>query len=151
MFWVRSDLESRKKVRVFNFQRGLFWVRSDLESRKKVRVFNFLGWGLFWVRSDLESRKKVRVFNLGGGGVLGKVRLGLWEEFHFWVGRGGCSGTKSQNTRVFWGIWSKISGSLACWCITDSLSHVETNKVRDLLQQFSFLHFRYYYVVTDFL
>ena len=33
--------------------------------------------------------------------VLGKVRLGLWEEFHFW-GRGGvgCSGTKSQNRGV---------------------------------------------------
>ena len=84
---------------------------------------------MFWVRSDLESRKKVRVFNFfGGGGVLGKVKLGLWEEFHFWEV---CSGTKSQNTRVFWGIYSKISGSLACWCITVSLSHttyVETNK-----------------------
>ena len=37
---------------------------------------------MFWVRSDLESRKKVRVFNFWGG-VLGKVGLGLWEEFHF--------------------------------------------------------------------
>ena len=34
----------------------------------------------------------------------------------------------NPRTGVFWGIWSKISGSLACWCITDSLSHVETNK-----------------------
>ena len=53
----------------------MFWVRSDLESRKKVRVFNLRG--VFWVRSDLESRKKVRVFNFQGGGVLGKVRFGI--------------------------------------------------------------------------
>ena len=45
----------------------MFWVRSDFESRKKVRFFNFRGGG-FWVRSDLESRKKVRVLNLGGRG-----------------------------------------------------------------------------------
>ena len=65
----------------------MFWVRSDLESRKKV---SFQFGGVFWVRSDLESRKKVRVFQFSGGG---------------------CSGTKSQNTWVFWGIWSEISGS----------------------------------------
>ena len=76
VFWVRSDLESRKKVRVFNWGGG-FWVRSDLESRKKVRVFQF-GRGVFWVRSDLESRKEVRVFQFwGGGGVLGQVRFGI--------------------------------------------------------------------------
>ena len=34
---------------------------------------------MFWVRSDLDSGKKIRVFNLGGG-VLGKVRFGLWKE-----------------------------------------------------------------------
>ena len=76
-FWVRSDLDFRKKVRVFNW--GVFWVRSDFESRKKVIEFSIFRWGVFWVRSDLESRKKVRVFNWGG--VLGKVRLGLWENF----------------------------------------------------------------------
>ena len=39
----------------------MFWVRSDLESRKKVRFFN---WGeVFWVRSDLDSGKN---FILGG-------------------------------------------------------------------------------------
>ena len=27
----------------FHFGQGVFWVRSDLESRKKVRVFNFQG------------------------------------------------------------------------------------------------------------
>ena len=29
----------------------------------------------------------------------------------------------NPRTGVFWRIWSKNSGSLACWCITDSLSH----------------------------
>ena len=29
----------------------------------------------------------------------------------------------NSRTGVFWRIWSKISGSLACLCITDSLSH----------------------------
>ena len=45
MFWVRSDLESRKKVRVFNFGGGVFWVRSDLDSGK-----NFISGrgGVFW-------------------------------------------------------------------------------------------------------
>ena len=45
-----------------------------------------MGGGQFWVRSDLDSRKKIRVFNFRGGGVLGNVRFGLWEEFHFGVG-----------------------------------------------------------------
>ena len=58
---------------------GAFWVRSDLDSGKKIRVFNFRG-GVFWERSDLDSEKN---FILGGGCVLGKVGLGLWEEFHF--------------------------------------------------------------------
>ena len=38
---------------------------------------------MFWVRSDLDSGKKIRVFNFQGGGVLDKVRFGLWEEFQF--------------------------------------------------------------------
>ena len=48
--------------------RGVFWVRSDLESRKKVRVFNFGGGG-FLVRSDLDSGKNF-VSRGRGGGVL---------------------------------------------------------------------------------
>ena len=55
---------------------------------------------MFWVRSDLDSGKTF----ISGGGVLGKVRLGLWEEFHF-LGEGvfwnqipeqGCSGEFGQ-------------------------------------------------------
>ena len=83
MFWVRSDLESGKKIRVFNFwgEGEVFWVRSVSDSRKKIRVFNFQG-GMFWVRSDLESGKNFRVFNFweGEGGVLGKVSFRLWKE-----------------------------------------------------------------------
>ena len=55
--------------------------------------------------SDLDSGKNF----IWGGGVL----------------------EPNPRTGVFWGIWSKIYGSLACWCITDSLSHttyVETKK-----------------------
>ena len=57
---------------------------------------------MFWVRSDLDSGK-----NFISGGVLDKVGLGLWEEFHFWGGVGeegfwnqipeqGCSGEFGQ-------------------------------------------------------
>ena len=41
MFWVSSDLNSGKKVRVCHFRGGVFWVSSDLNSGKKVRVFHF--------------------------------------------------------------------------------------------------------------
>ena len=74
-----------------------------------------------------------------GGGVFWEVKTQsakICLNFDFRGEGEWCSGTKSQN-RVFWRIWSKISGSmcfgsLACWwCITDSLSHttyVETNQ-----------------------
>ena len=45
---------------------GVFWVSSDLNSGKKVRVFH-LG-GMFWVRPDLDSGNN---FNLGGGECSG--------------------------------------------------------------------------------
>ena len=37
---------------------------------------------MFWVKSDLESGKTIRVFNFqgGGGGVLGKIRFGIWKD-----------------------------------------------------------------------
>ena len=78
---------------------GVFWVSSDLNSGKKVRVFHFPG-GLFWVSSYLDSGNNFNFF-FWGGGVL----------------------EPNSRTGVFWRIWSKISGSLAGWCITDSLSH----------------------------
>ena len=83
----------------------MFWVSSDSNSGKKVRVFHFLGGGVFWVRPDLDSSNN---FNWVGGVLEPNSRTG-----------------------VFWRIWSKFSGSLAGWCITDSLSHttyVETNE-----------------------
>ena len=63
----------------------MFWVSSDLNSGKKVRVFHFGGGGVFWVSSDLNSGRKE--FFIGGGCVLGKVGLGLWEQFQ-WGGGG---------------------------------------------------------------
>ena len=66
---------------------------------------------MFWVSSALDSGNN---FNFtGGGGVL----------------------EPNSRTGVFWRIWSKISGSLAGWCITDSLSHttyVETNNLSNM-------------------
>ena len=66
--------------------------------------------GMFW-KVKTKSAKICLIFNVFGPG-------------------GGGSGTKFQ-FRVNWVIWSKISRSLACLCITDSLSHttyVETNQ-----------------------
>ena len=66
---------------------------------------------MFWVSSYLNSGNN---FNFFGSGVL----------------------EPNSRTGVFWRIWSKNSGSLAGWCITDSLSHttyVETNKQSDIL------------------
>ena len=57
----------------------MFWVSSDLNSEKKVRVFH-LGGGVFWVSSDLNSGKKVKSFSVGGGGVLCKLRSELRKE-----------------------------------------------------------------------
>ena len=58
---------------------GVFWVRSDLDSGKKVRVFHFRG-GVFWVSSDLNSGKKEFFIFWGGGCVLGKLRFELRKE-----------------------------------------------------------------------
>ena len=104
---MSSDLNSGKKVRVFHW--GGVRVISDLNSGKKVS-FSFLG-GVFWVRPDLDSGNNFN-FPGGRGGVLCKIP----EQ--------GCFGE----------IWSKFSGSLAGWCITDSLSHtkyVETKHIED--------------------
>ena len=74
------------------------------------------GWGGGVLRSQNPKCQEICLnFNLGG----------FWNQ----IPEQGCSGE--------FGIWSKISGSmcfgsLACWCITVSLSHttyVETNKM----------------------
>ena len=80
-----------------------------------------LGGGVFWDTLDLDS---VTIF-IGGGGILGHLRFGLSDNFHF-GGRG-----VFYRIGVFCGIWTKISTTPAGSCITDSLSHttyVETNK-----------------------
>ena len=63
---------------------------------------------MFWVRLDLDSGKN---FNFMGGG---------------------CSVPNSR-TGVFWEIWSKISGSLAGWCITDNLLHTTYMETKNRL------------------
>ena len=103
MFWVSSDLNSGKKVRVFHLGGVLGKLRCEL---RKERFFIFRGGGVFWVRPHLDSGNN---FNLGGV---------FWNQ----IPEQGCFGE----------IWSKFSGSLAGWCITDSLSHttyVETNNI----------------------
>ena len=74
--------------------------------------------------SDLNSGKKVRVFHWGGGlmCLMCKLRSELRKESFIFEGRGGAlcqipeQGCSSK-------IWSKFSGSLAVWGITDSFSH----------------------------
>ena len=87
---LRFEIRERK-LEFFIFRRGegVFWVSSDLNSGKKVRVFHF-GVGMFWVNSDLNSGKKVRVFHFQGGMVLGSLDLDSGNNFNW----GGCSGTK---------------------------------------------------------
>ena len=77
---------------------------------------------MFWVRSDLDSGKN---FNFGGGG-------GVLEP--------------NSRTGVLLRIWLKKSGSLACLCITDSLSHtmyVETNETIE------FFRIEFYRITID--
>ena len=71
--------------------------------------FQFSGWGVFW-KFKTQSDKICLNFNFGERDVL----------------------EQNSSLEVNSGIWSKISGSLACLCITDSLSHtmyVETNNI----------------------
>ena len=76
-----------------------------------------------WKCQDLPK------FQFGGGSALERQNPKYQDLPKFQFSEGGCSGTKFQ----FGGKLSnffKISGSLGCLCITDSLSHttyVETN------------------------
>ena len=114
-------------------------------------------WGIQRLVSTYSNRQNSKCQDLpklqwGGGGVVPSQNSKCQDmtKFQFSGGEGGCSAksklkgqrkiclnfnffvfrTKFQN-RVFLPIWSKNSGSLACLCITDSLSHtyVETNKM----------------------
>ena len=78
--------------------------------------------------SDLNSVKKVRVFHWGG--VLCKLRSEFRKESFIFRRGGVLCQIPEQGCSAK--IWSKFFGSLAGWCITDSLSHttyVETNKL----------------------
>ena len=82
VFWVRSDLDSGKKIMSFQFSGGegiLGKVRFGIwKENLEFSILGGWGWGVFWVRSDLDSGKKIRVFDWGG--VLGKVSFGIWKE-----------------------------------------------------------------------
>ena len=77
----------------------MFWVRSDLDSAKTIRVFNFQG-GVFWERSDLDS---VKNFNFGGCSGKGRTwtlgRISIRGVFWNQIPEQGCSGEFGQN---FW-------------------------------------------------
>ena len=58
---------------------GVFWVSSDLNSGKKVRVFHFRGEGGVLGKLRCELRKESKSFSFWGG-VLGKLRSELRKE-----------------------------------------------------------------------
>ena len=144
--------EEKRSLEIF-LGGGVFCQMSDLDSGKKIGVWKFWEGGILSnVRFAL--REENWSLEIWGGGILPKVRFGLREEkwsleileggilpnFRFGLREeklkfgnilgGGVFCTTFQN-RVFLPIWSKNSGSPACLCITDSLSHtmyVETNQ-----------------------
>ena len=90
-----------------------------------------------WGIQPLVSTYCNRHWQFGGGGVLESQNPKCQDlpKFQFLRGGGGCVCVcvlePNLRTGVFWRIWSKISGSLACWCVADGLSHttyVKTNK-----------------------
>ena len=95
VFWVSSDLNSGKKVRVFPFlEGGGGFVLGKLRSELRKESYSFSFWGGILGKLRFELRKESYSFSFSGeGGVLGKVRLGLWEQFQF----------------CFWGgVWNQI-------------------------------------------
>ena len=117
----------------FQFSGGVFW-EVKTQSAKICLNFNFQGGVLGSQNPKCQDLPK---FQLGGGGLwlfweVKTQSAKICLNFHFW-GRGVLE--PNPRTGVFWRIWSKTIGSmcfgsLACWCITDSLSHttyVETN------------------------
>ena len=73
-------------------------------------------WGGILKLSELDS-----LLNFTGGGYSEAIRAGLPVKFHW-------GGILNFRIGVFCRIWTKISTTPAGSCITDSLSHVETNK-----------------------
>ena len=92
--------------------------------------------------SDLESGKKIRVLKLGGvlESQTQSAKICLNFNFRGWGWEGVLEPDLSLGVNL--AIWSKISGSLACLCITDSLSHttyVETNEYSLTTSNFLFI------------
>ena len=93
----------------------MFCQRLDLDSGKKIGVWKFSEGGCSCQRSDLDSGKKIGVLEIWEGVFCQRSDLDSEKKIGVLVIFGGAE--------VFLPIWSKISGSLACLCITDSLSH----------------------------
>ena len=111
---------------------GWIWKRDGILGGYSLHILQPpLGGGRVRGKLRSELRKESwEFFILGGGVFLGKAGLGLWEQFQFSGGRGVLCKIPEQG--CFGEIWSKFSGSLAGWCITDSLLHttyVETNEI----------------------
>ena len=113
VFWVSSDLDSGKKVRVFHFLGGVFWVRPDLDSGNN---FNFVGRGVevFWNQIP-EQGCFGEIWSKFSGSLAGWT-LGTILIF----GGRGVFWNQIPEQGCFGEIWSKFSGSLAGWCITDT-------------------------------
>ena len=90
-----------------------------------ISIFH-LGEGVFLGSQNSKCQDLPKFQFSGGGDIPAKICL----NFNRGGGRGG-GGNWPVKNRVFLAIWSKNSGSLACLCITDRLSHtmyVETNE-----------------------
>ena len=82
----------------------------NITNEMVVSTYSNLHWGGAVLESQNPKCQDLLKFQFSGGDVL----------------------EPNSRTGVFWAIWSEISGSLACLCITDSLSHttyVETNEL----------------------
>ena len=86
--------------------------------------FEILGGGLFLLKVGFGLGEEIGVWKFGRG-VLPKVRFGLEKKIGVLV-------IFLGGAEVFLPIWSKISGSLACLCITDSLSHTTWRLIKQL-------------------
>ena len=94
-----------------------------------ISIFH-LGEGVFLGSQNSKCQDLPKFQFSGGGEGYSCQDLPKFQSGVLW---GGGGGNRQVKNRVFLAIWSKNSGSLACLCITDRLSHtrsmyVETNE-----------------------
>ena len=118
-FWGDSETLGFGLSDIFHFQGGVGYSET-------------LGFGLsdnfhFWRGEVFWNSRIWTLWQFLLGGCSKTLGFGLSDNFHFW---GGYSETVLQNRGYSGRIWTKISTTPAGSCITDSLSHVETNKLQ---------------------